>query len=727
VRRLASLTLLTALLAWPCLRLAAHVRLVHPSNSNPLRWTSPGNVSISIDPAGSDDISDGSTTTALQLAIGDWNALAGTTVQMVEVPPASLDWNQNSVHLITFDENNSSGFFPLSSPTVAITPVYFFSSGTIDDADVLFNGNGFAFTTSGVSGRFDIEDVAAHELGHLLGLDHSGFVGSTLYPYVDANLVLQRSLSHDEEVGMRDAYPAGSMGRITGTVTRLSGGAGVSGAYVVAVDGQGRTSASVLTGSSGAFTLPGLDPDTYTVYARPLDLPVSDGNLGSGHGTIEIDFEPAVYGSTATITATETIELGTLQVDADVGLLLGTPVDTFPLRLIAGQSRTVTIHGSGLVTGSTLSVSDPDLLLGTPVWLGSQVSVQVTTPGGEPRGHVDVSVTNPGGDLAILPAAFEITPPTPTVTGVVPSSGSYGGGTALTITGTGFDTGARIVIGDRIYTEGVDATLVDPTTFTLTTAATLAGTHDVVVIDASGVEGRDVAAFTALSAPTLSKVFPAEGAFAGGTEVILSGTNFVAGADVRINGVSQVVTDVTATQMRFTTLGVIAPGGPYLLEVENPDSAITTSAFRFVGQSDPVVLSCTPDMGPREGGTTITITGSSFTPTMEVAFVTDPAASPEPATAVTYVDANTLLVVTPAFAKGPAFVLVNEPQPGSGTFLEAGFTFTGGGGSSGGGCYTVPLEGPPSPGRWLELWWLAAVLAVLALRARRSRLVLSQS
>lgn len=727
MKRLLWTTLLTALVAYPCARLAAHVRLVHPTNSNPLRWTSPGNVSISIDPTGSDDITDGSHATALQLAIGDWNALEGTVVQLVESAPASLDWEQNSVHLITFDEDNGSGYFPLSSPTVAITPVYFFSNGTIDDADILFNGNGFHFTTSGVSGRFDVEDVAAHELGHLLGLDHSGAVGATLYPYVDANVVLQRSLSTDDAVGMRDAYPDGTIGRITGTVVRLSGGAGVSGAYVVAVDDQGRTAASVLSGTSGAFTLPGLDPGTYTVYARPLDAPVDDGNLGSGHGAIETDFEPAVYGATATINTTETVALGTLQVDADVALTLGTVVDVFPVRLISGQSRTVTLHGSGLVPSSTLTCSDPDLVLGTPTWLGSQVSFQVTVPGGEPRGHVDLTVTNPSGDLAILPAGLEITPPTPTVTDVSPASGSMGGGTLLTITGTGFDTGDRIVIGDRIYTEGVDATLVDPTTITLTTAATIAGLHDVVVLDPSGVEGRDVDAFTARTAPTLSKVFPTQGEVAGGTEVIVSGTNFVAGAVVRINGVSQGVTTVDDEELRFLTAGVIGPGGPYTLEVENPDGAIVTSAFSFVAQLDPVVTACSPESGSTGGGTTITISGAHFTPTMEVSFVRDPGDTPEPATSVTYVDANTLEVVTPALAKGPAFVLVNEPQPGSGTFLEAGFTFTSSGGG-GGGCYTVPLEGPRGPGRgWLDAWWVAAVLAVLLLRTRRPRLALRES
>ncbi|MEZ6020564.1 MAG: matrixin family metalloprotease [Planctomycetota bacterium] len=76
---------------------------------------------------------------------------------------------------MTFDEINSSGYFPTGSGIVAITPLEFYTTGRIIDADVLFNGKDFHFTTKQETNRFDIQDVAAHELGHLLGLDHSGW------------------------------------------------------------------------------------------------------------------------------------------------------------------------------------------------------------------------------------------------------------------------------------------------------------------------------------------------------------------------------------------------------------------------------------------------------------------------------------------------------------------------------------------------------------------------
>ena len=144
-------------------------------------------------------------------------------------------------------------------------------------------GAEFAFTTSGDPGAFDVGDVGAHEIGHLLGLDHSGWAGATMYPYVDPTTILHRSMSLDEIAGAREIAPVAALGRITGTIERLSDGSPVSGAHVVALDAGGRNAASALTNAAGAFTIFGLDAGTYTVYADPLDSPVSSGNLSPGH------------------------------------------------------------------------------------------------------------------------------------------------------------------------------------------------------------------------------------------------------------------------------------------------------------------------------------------------------------------------------------------------------------------------------------------------------------
>jgi PKD repeat protein len=503
MRKALRILLVTALILVPCAALAWHVRLVVPSNGTPLRWAAPASIGIVINDACSDDAPDASDELAIRMAIESWNETTGTTAALIEdtsaASQARTDYEATDIHTILFDETDSSGFFTGPSGTVALTPVWFFSNGFIQDADILFNGQDHDFTTSQQPGAFDVQDVVTHELGHLLGLNHSGWAGATMYPYVDPTVILHRSLSEDEEHGLRDAYPDAAGGRITGTIRRVADSTAVAGAHVVATDASGRTTASVLANAAGNFTLPGLDPGDYTVYVVPLDSPVSVANLGTGYD-VDTDFEPAFYGipgiPSATIVGSETVAIGVLQVDADVALTLGTLNDLLPVQAIEGTSQTVILHGQGLVPGLTIDASDPDILISNPVAIGSQISFQITIPGGEPNGQVDLMVANPSGDIAILPAALEITPPPPTVTGVMPTTGSMGGGTALTITGTEFHASARVVLGDQIYRDGVGGmTVVSETTITLTTAATVPGLHDVVVIDPSGIEGRLVDAF----------------------------------------------------------------------------------------------------------------------------------------------------------------------------------------------------------------------------------------
>ena len=729
MRRLLATLLVALLVAYPCARLAAHVRLIHPTSGAALRWSSPTNVGIVIQQDGSDDLDGGSHATALRLAIQEWNSATGTTATLVEDATAAsrarTDWEADDVHLVLFDETNASGFFPGLSSTVALTPVWFFGNGLIQDADVLFNGAGFGFTTSGVGGRFDVADVAAHELGHLLGLDHTGSSGGTMYPYVDPTVVLHRSLSQDELAGLRDAYPAGSFGQITGTVERFEDETPVAGAYVVARDFSGRTRASILASTNGAFALRGLAPATYTVYARPLDGTVFEGNLGSfWSGKIDTDFEPALYAATATISGANTVALGRLQVGGDVALSLGTFVDTLPVRTVAGTTQTIVLHGSGLFVGSTLEASDPDLGLGVPTWTGTRVSCPLTVPAGEARGEVDLTVTNSAGRIAILPAALEITPPAPQVLDVVPAQGSANGGDALTLTGANFGPGARVVIGERIYTDGVDATVLDSSTITLTTAATAPGRHDVVVIDASGVEGRSVGGLQVLSTPVLSNALPQAGNASGGTPILLVGEGFEPGMTVLVDGIDQgPVTVESSSRASFTTLGGDT-GGPFALELVNPDGASTSFAFSYVSQTDPSVTNVAPASGSASGGSRITLTGSNFTPTMGVSFYTVPSASPVPAASVTFLDATTLEVTTPPHSTGVVSLLVSDLN-GCGAFAENAFTFTGGRGG-GSGCYTVPVDGPSTPRGLLEAaWWLVAVLGWLSLRARSARVAAS--
>jgi hypothetical protein len=92
----------------------------------------------------------------------------------------------------------------------AIATTYWWSMGSqIIDADIVFWDGGFTFFagTSGCSGGFYIEDIAAHEFGHALGLGHSAVAGATMFPSVSSCNTGNRTLDADDIAGVRALYP----------------------------------------------------------------------------------------------------------------------------------------------------------------------------------------------------------------------------------------------------------------------------------------------------------------------------------------------------------------------------------------------------------------------------------------------------------------------------------------------------------------------------------------
>lgn len=153
--------------------------------------------------------------------------------------------------------------------------------GQIFDADIMFNPNAsFSTSTTTPSDRLDLESVATHEVGHLLGLDHSNILSSTMFPTILAGISFPRNIELDDRIGLSSIYPNSSfssLGSISGTV-RTTANAAVFGAMVVALDPDGQAAASALTNPAGLFTIQGLSPGNYTVYAEPMNQPftVSD-------------------------------------------------------------------------------------------------------------------------------------------------------------------------------------------------------------------------------------------------------------------------------------------------------------------------------------------------------------------------------------------------------------------------------------------------------------------
>ncbi len=176
-----------------------------------------------------------------------------------------------------------------------------YAAGTIVDADILFNTFGTleasTWTTNNRLGKFDVEAVTTHEVGHVIGLSHDPIPQASMFPFVDdvpASDGLGQAVLKRSDLGTAGRYypePGFSTnyGTITGHITL--DGAVADGVHVVAIDpntmlgvagrwslsqfedpdSMGPEGADILAEGGGFYRLDGLPPGEYYVYVEYLD------------------------------------------------------------------------------------------------------------------------------------------------------------------------------------------------------------------------------------------------------------------------------------------------------------------------------------------------------------------------------------------------------------------------------------------------------------------------
>ena len=217
---------------------------------------------------------------------------------------------------MTFDETGEFIQAPPGTGLIAVTRIHSDpETGKITDADIVFNGRDFTFGDGAEPGAVELRDVAVHEIGHLLGLDHTPLEGPlairpTMNPFYDDGGPGEGfTLEADDIAGVSMMYPAPtfalSTGRIAGRITDVED-TPVFGALVSAENQSSGESYATLSGAfpelgsrsqprRGEFLLAGLLPGGYRLQIAPLSGRIDEDNFSGIFFGLDIGFPREYY------------------------------------------------------------------------------------------------------------------------------------------------------------------------------------------------------------------------------------------------------------------------------------------------------------------------------------------------------------------------------------------------------------------------------------------------
>jgi hypothetical protein len=233
----------------------------------------------------------------------------------------------------------------------------------------------------------------------------------------------------------------------------------------------------------------------------------------------------------------------------------------------AGGGTVVTITGTNLYGATAVTFGSN---AATSFTLISSTQIIATAPPGTAGGQHITVTTEDGGSSNNTAADLFTYLNVPTVTGINTTSGSSLGGTIVIITGSNFTGLVSVSFG------GIPAaalTVNSATQITATTPAGWPGIVDVTVTTPVGVSATSSAdQFTFIApVPTITGLAPNLGPVAGGTSVVITGTNFT-GATAVSFGTVAATTFVVNSDSQIT---VTAPAG---LAAGAVDITVTTPA-----------------------------------------------------------------------------------------------------------------------------------------------------
>jgi hypothetical protein len=304
---------------------------------------------------------------------------------------------------------------------IAMTTNWYDPTGRLTQADIMIDA-------SLVNSDYNMQHAITHEIGHLLGLDHSAVLSAIMFPYVPHGSDVP-ALDSDDRNAIANIYPKTDPtligGMLRGRVQGDSGG--VFAAQVVAVNENGEPVATGLSDQNGDFMLQALPAGNYRIYAEPLDGPVDARNMAGIWRMANITAFPTHFCDSGTIHVESGKVYGNLVVNTSgapptlnprwVGVTTAQS-NSFNLMSIAqtvrpGQSINVAVAGDGIVGGmTTFSVLNPGFRRTSDFhYAGNYVYATFSIAPDAPGGSAVILASNGASQEATLTGGLRIQAP----------------------------------------------------------------------------------------------------------------------------------------------------------------------------------------------------------------------------------------------------------------------------------------------------------------------------
>ncbi|MCY3787397.1 MAG: SMP-30/gluconolactonase/LRE family protein [Gemmatimonadetes bacterium] len=313
-------------------------------------WRHPDRISFALHAAGSDDLSPTLTHALIRESFQVWSDVSTARVDFVDQDTTrSVPRQRDGRNLIYFDETGRYLDAPPETGVIAITRIRsHFETGHITDADIIFNGRDFRFS----AGLFvqpgnwiNLKDVAVHEIGHLLGLEHTPLDGPpdirpTMNPFNHSDDSGEaQSLEPDDIAGISFLYPAigyqASVGSIAGQIrdfdqqplfgTHIKAENLDTGGLFSTVSGAEPSAATV-----GHYRLHGLTPGRYRLSLAPIAGAISEENFGGVFTDFVTGFPAEFYDNARADTYARILDLSTAQHIDDIDFITDFAVPGYP-------------------------------------------------------------------------------------------------------------------------------------------------------------------------------------------------------------------------------------------------------------------------------------------------------------------------------------------------------------------------------------------------------------